>query len=344
VFKVLKPHIPACFAEDMEFLQELAQWFGTRHRDYGFPRHLIPDTFKKVRRLLQHEVDFVREQKTLLEAAVLYQQVSGVRVPRLIPQLSTPTITAMTEEHGSKVTNAAARMQPRQRKKVAEQLLEALVAVPLFAAERESVFHGDPHAGNLLYDSRTGELIIVDWALRERLSREQRRHLGILFLVVSLRDPVGAANEIQALAQRPIRRNSRQARLISDIVHQFLDELPLSRLPTGADVMQLLERVAVNGIRFPASLIMLSKVLLTLDGILRDIAGSDTSMGLAIALLLARHWVTNRQAFRSPIAPGDLAMLPGGALLYGSRLWLRCEQAIMDRMLPKTGMAPEAAR
>ena len=39
VFKVLKPHIPECFAEDMEFLHDLAQWFGTRHREYGFPRH-----------------------------------------------------------------------------------------------------------------------------------------------------------------------------------------------------------------------------------------------------------------------------------------------------------------
>jgi ubiquinone biosynthesis protein len=341
VFKVLKPHIPDCFSEDMEFLHDLAQWFGIRHSEYGFPRNLIPDTFRKVRRVLQHEVDFVREQKTLVEARALYGSIAGVRVPRLIPQLCSPTITAMTEEAGAKVTNVAARMPARRRKHIAEQLLEALVAVPLFAAEKEAVFHGDPHAGNLLYDSRSGELVIIDWALRERLSREQRRHLALLFLVVSLRDPVGAANEIQALTQSPVRRNSRQALLIRETVSGLLDELPLKRLPSGADVMRLLERVAMGGIRFPASLIMLSKVLLTLDGILEDVAGSGNGMGLGIAGLLARHWLTNRKAFRLPLAAKDLLHLQCGAVLYGSRLWVRCEQALVDRLLPPQSGAPE---
>lgn len=61
VFKVLKPHIPEYFSEDMDYLRGLAQYFGNRHHTYGFPPHLIPDTFTKVRRLLQHEVDFARE-------------------------------------------------------------------------------------------------------------------------------------------------------------------------------------------------------------------------------------------------------------------------------------------
>src|SRR6516162_7254570 len=36
VFKILKPHIPEYFAEDMDYLQGLAQYFGDRHRAYGF--------------------------------------------------------------------------------------------------------------------------------------------------------------------------------------------------------------------------------------------------------------------------------------------------------------------
>jgi len=42
VFKVLKPHIPQYFAEDMDYLQGLAQYFGDRHHTYGFPADLIP--------------------------------------------------------------------------------------------------------------------------------------------------------------------------------------------------------------------------------------------------------------------------------------------------------------
>src|SRR5579862_2435578 len=145
VFKVLKPHIPEYFAEDMDYLQGLAKYFGDRHHTYGFPAHLIPDTFQKVRRLLRQEVNFRREQKTLSEAGALYRSFRKIRVPRVIPLLCTRTVTAMTEERGIKVTNAAARLAPAQRRKLAEQMLEALIAVPLLSSVQDAVFHGDPH-------------------------------------------------------------------------------------------------------------------------------------------------------------------------------------------------------
>jgi ubiquinone biosynthesis protein len=330
VFKVLKPHIPQYFA----------QYFGDRKHSYGFAGQVIPDTFKKVRRLLRHEVNFVREQKTLLEARNLYRSMKGVRVPRLIQPLCTSRITALSEERGIKVTNAAVRLPAARRKKVAEQLIEALIAVPLLAAQEDAIFHGDPHAGNLLYDNRSGELTIIDWALRERLSRDQRRHLALLFLMVSLRDPVGTCNEVLALSQQHIRIASAKGRVVEDLVRRFIDELPVVRLPSGADAMILLERAAIRGIKFPGPLIMLSKVMFTLDGILQDVGGSGSGMGFTIARHVAQHWIANRNEFRSPLMTKDWIILQCSALLYTSRLWLQSEQAIVNRLLPAGATAP----
>ena len=335
VFKVLKPHIPVYFAEDMHLLQDLAHYFGRRHREYGPGARAIPDTFRKVRRLLQHEVDFPREQKTLLEAGALYKDVPKVRVPRVMRPLCTRTITAITEETGTKITDEAARIPPWRRRAVAEQLMEALVAVPLLSPAKYSLFHADPHAGNLLYNGRTGELIIIDWALRERLNREQRRQLALLFLMVVLRDPVGASNAITALAERPVRRSLRKTEVIRDRVRRFLEALPVTRLPSATDSMQLLEDVAFQGIRFPAPLIMLSKVLFTLDGILDDIGGNRASMGMVMARHIARLRLTHPTALRSPLTAGDWVTLQCSALLYSSRLWVRGQQAIVDRLLTR---------
>ena len=332
VFKVLKPHIPEYFAEDMDYLQRLAEYFGDRHHTYGFAPHLIPDTFRKVRRLLRHEVNFSREQKTLVEAGALYRGFPRVRIPQLIQPLCTPTITALTEEPGIKVTSAAARLPDSRRREVAEQLVESLVAVPLFSSMPEAIFHGDPHAGNLLYNNKTRELVILDWALRERLSREQRRHLALLFLMVSLRDPVGTSNEIVALSQPRIRMSSPRGRKVRETVSKFLDALPPSRMPSGADAMRLLERVAINGVKFPSSLIMLSKVMFTLEGILGDIVGADTGMGFTLARHVAQHWIANRSAFRSPLMTRDWLALQCSALLYTSRLWLQWEQGLLNRL------------
>jgi ubiquinone biosynthesis protein len=342
VFKVLKPHIPEYFAEDMDYLQGLAQYFSDREHNYGFPAKLLPDTFKKVRRLLRHEVNFRREQKTLLEAWSLYRSMRGVRVPRLIQPLCTSRITALSEERGIKVTNAAARLPASRRRKVAEQLIEALIAMPLLASQENAIFHGDPHAGNLLYNNRTGELTIIDWALRERLSRDQRRHLALLFLMVTLRDPVGTCNEVLALSQQHIRSTSPKGKMVGQFVATFLGELPV--VPSGVDAMLLLERLAMKGVKFPGPLIMLSKVMFTLDGILGDIGGSDSGLGFAIARHVAQHWISNRKEFRSPLRTRDWVTLQCSALLYTGRLWLQCEQAILDRLLPAASTAPVATR
>jgi ubiquinone biosynthesis protein len=333
VFKVLKPHIPEYFTEDMEYLQGLAEYFGDRHHTYGFAPQLIPDTFRKVRRLLRHEVNFTREQKTLTEAAALYRAFPGVHIPRVIESLCTPTITALTEEKGVKITSAAAGLTAPRRRRVAEQLVETLVAVPLFSSAEEAIFHGDPHAGNLLYDNKTGELVILDWALRERLSRRQRRHLALLFLMVTLRDPVATFNEVLALSQHPVRATSTCGRAIRESVTKFLDAMPPTRMPSGADAMRLLERAAVGGIKFPSSLIMLSKVMFTLEGILGDIVGSDMGMGFTIARHVAQHWIANRSAFRSPLQTRDWLALQFSAMLYTSRVWVQWEQTILNRLL-----------
>lgn len=334
VFKVLKPHIPEYFAEDMDYLQKLSEYFGDQHHTYGFPHRLIPDTFEKVRRLLRHEMNFRREQKTLLEASRLYRNVRGVRVPRVIRQLCAEQITALTEEPGIKVTSAAARLSPERRRRIAEQLVEALVAYPLLSAEENVVFHGDPHAGNILYDRRSGQMTLIDWALQERLSRGQRRHLVLLFAMLALRDSVGTSTEVLALSQRKAGKDRSQNEIVAQTVGKFLEELPLAQLPNMVDAMQLLERVAFAGVRFPKSLIMLSKVMFTLDGILGDVGASGSGRGFTIARHLTQQWLSDRKAFQSPILAKDWITLQCSALLYSSRLWMRWEQAMLDRWLP----------
>jgi len=177
-------------------------------------------------------------------------------------------------------------------------------------------------------------MTLIDWALQERLSRGQRRHLVLLFAMLVLRDSVGTCAEVLALSQRRKPSATSQRDMVAQTVANFLEELPLARLPSMVDAMQLLERAAMAGVRFPQSLIMLSKVMFTLDGILTDIGGASSGMGLTIARRLTERWFSDRKAFRSPLLAKDWVTLQCSALLYSSRLWIRWEQAMLDRFLP----------
>lgn len=346
VFKVLKPHIPSCFAEDMDLLQQLSSFLASRHDEYGFSSPAVPETFAEVRQFLEREVDFPREQATLVDAARIYSTVPHVRVPRLVGALCATGITAITEEEGIKVTGAFLRASAKRRSHVAEQLVEALIAVPLFSTEEDAIFHADPHAGNLLYNERTGDLVILDWALTERLSREQRRNIIFLAVMTALRDPGGVCLAIHALSQNAGGCAQSRDWMIRECVAQCLDKLPSTGVPGSLDAMRLLDRIARDTVRFPAALLMFRKVMFTLDGVLSDIAQIRTDVVLA-RYLLAR-WTASLGMFRPLLLPSDWLAIEWSLLNSGSRLWIQTSlnllgivERIAGRYLPPR--APAAA-
>ena len=331
VLKVLKPHIPECFAEDMKILQNLADFFGERTQA-GFSSAVIPDTFSKIRQHLQREVDFPGEQAALVEAGKQFAPLKGVRVPKLIPQLCTARLTAMSEEDGVKVTSAALHMTEKRRTQVARQMVEALVAFPMLSRQANAMFHADPHAGNLLYDRKTGELVLLDWALAEHLNRDQRRRLMLLFVAVALRNSAAASHQIQELSELAIAAGSRESALIRETVDRSMAELPMVKLPKAIDAMTLLEAVALAGVRFPSSLVMFSKVLFTLDGILSDIRGSTTTAEFTIAQYLLRRWVRRPFSVGLPLTVTDWLGVECSLVLYGGRLGVGLEEAVADKI------------
>jgi ubiquinone biosynthesis protein len=331
VFKVMKPHIPACFAEDMRILAQLAKYVGSKTSEYGFAQRLLPETFSDVRRLLEHEVRFSREQATLVKASRIYGSMLRVRVPRVVPALCTSKITAMTEERGTKVTDAVARLPEWRRARVSELLIEAFLAAPIFSSDKEAMLHADPHAGNLLYDKRTGELVILDWALTEHVSLEERRHLALLFLFTALRDPGGIFDQIQALSRGGARRKGAQAKIIRGCVENFIAQLPLTRVPGAADALGLLEAIAMKGVRLPAPLIMLRKVLFTLDGVQHDIGDPEVSTISIVARLAVQRGFTGWKGLGSMLSLKDWLAVESSTLLYSSRVCWQGAQAFLAR-------------
>ncbi len=320
VFKVLKPHIASCFAEDMMILERLAGFLARRYRQHRTRFSGLAETLIEIRLLLQHEVDFRREQATLAKALGAYRSLPGVRVPRLIPELSTNIITALSHENGVKVTTACRRpAMPRAR--LAERLAQTLVAVPLLSLQEEAIFHADPHAGNLLYDQRRGELVILDWALAEPLTRHQRRQVLMLALMVTLRDEDGMRQAIDRLRQHRAADDEAQSDLIRERVRSFLAALPLFRLPGPLDAMRLLDDAARAGVRFPASLLMLRKAWFTLDGVIEDVAGTPARLNALIAGYALRHWAATGAAVWSLLSMRDWMALEWSTLTFATRVW-----------------------
>jgi ubiquinone biosynthesis protein len=322
VFKVLKPHIPSCYAEDMKILGQLAQYLVRKHRTAGTHLGRLAETLTEIRLLLEREVDFPREQATLANALSEYRSLRGVRVPQVIPRLSTATITALTFEEGKKVTDV--RVVPAKlRLSVADRLARALLAVPALSREKNSIFHADPHAGNLLYDRRRNELVILDWALTERLTRRQRKNVVLLVLMMMLRDAEGMAKAIEELCQLRAAGNRAQVCDIRKHIDHLLDTLPLTELPGPMDAMRLLDKIALEGIHFPASLLMFRKASFTLEGVVEDVAGARVRLNSLMANHTLANWKDTVACLFSLLSVRDWVALDWSALTFTSRVSAR---------------------
>jgi ubiquinone biosynthesis protein len=338
VFKVLKPHIASCYAEDMKMLGQLAQHLARKHRAAGIQLGRLAETLTEIRLLLQHEVDFPREQATIANALSEYRSLRGVRVPLLIPSLSAATITALTFERGKKVTDV--RVLPSKvRVNLAERLAKALLAVPALSREKDSIFHADPHAGNLLYDRKSNELVILDWALTERLTRKQRKDVVLLVMMMILRDAAGMSKAIEDLCQVRAKEDQAQARSIRKHVDRLLDDLPMTQLPGFMEAMRLLDEIALEGIRFPAALLMFRKASFTLEGVVEDIAGSRVRLDTLTTSHVLANWRGTVASFFSLLSPGDWVALDWSALTLTSRMLI---QAMFRPLNWLPGLSPKA--
>ena len=159
------------------------------------------------------------------------------------------------------------------------------------------------------------ELVILDWALAERLNLESRRQLVLLSVRMTLRNPEGVRQAIGDLALSADSRNHAHLGVIESCVQRFFEQLPPDASPGTLDAMRLLDRIALEGVHFPPPLFLFRKIVLTLDGVLYDVAGP----GVRIDDVIAREFLTRCAAslgiFHAPLEWKDIVAIEWNALV-----------------------------
>jgi ubiquinone biosynthesis protein len=332
VFKVLKPGIEAALAEDLELLGEVGAWLDARCRHYGLPSIEYEATFAQVRDLLRREVHLDAEQAHLAEARGLNRDAAVV-VPEVFP-LSTPRLTAMERVDGRKVTEVAG-LPAAARRDLAGLVARTLVGEPIWSPAADALFHADPHAGNLLA-SDDGRLAILDWSLVGRLGRERRTRLTRILLAAAGLDAAAVLTAVDELAEA-LPDEAALRRVVDDA---------LLRLVRGARpgldwLTGLLDAAVLEaGARFGAELILFRKVVLTVEGVVADIA-LDVTLDQAVAAaflarlgletaprLVALPWCRD---VPSGLSNADLAQALTAAPLIGARCWALLWRASLDK-------------
>ncbi len=214
VFKVIKPEARDFLEEELELWPNLGDALKSICKEKKLPVLEFSDPLNETAQMVAQEVNLRVEQENLKIMSNNYLDSRQARVPHLLPWC-TDKVTSMERIEGLCVGDLL-KAPIDIRREIAERIFNSLIAAPFWQNKEKTIFHGDPHAGNLLVD-KDGKIVPLDWSLTVALNRKERElFIEIMFaglkkdkhrLVRALKKIGkyrGVKNEINSVVERSI--------------------------------------------------------------------------------------------------------------------------------------------
>jgi len=223
---------------------------------------------------------------------------------------------------GSKVTDHHLDGHCNQHE-LAELVMRALIARPMFSLASRPLFHGDPHAGNLFLTDEN-RLGILDWSLVGSVNHEERIAIAQIIQHAVMLEPTGIAAVLESLSPR--KRADRRA--LVGVIEQAINRVRQGVLPGLSWLVKLLDdAVHSAGLRVGADLMVLRKSLHTLEGVVAEVAGSPFRIDDVLLTDFLWHFATEwPRRFVAPAQSRDFATRLSNLDL--ARTWLASPLAL----------------
>jgi ubiquinone biosynthesis protein len=271
ICKVVKPYVLTYLPQDLSIIDGLADYFARQHEFYELGPIPLAEMFREIKRSLTDEIKTVEEQHNLSRAREYYRGNEKILVPELFP-LSNEHVTMMEFVHGEKIA-AAFPGDAKKRAVMARRFSDALTFDVIFSPKEESLFHGDPHAGNVFHVADDPKdpyrLALLDWGVCGTFPRKERMELVQLMLGVQLRDAKRLRNNVDALLEHGLPKSPEQLRRIDAVISQVLTPKP-SRSSFDA-LGDLLMGLIEEGHATKFNLNLFIKSQITIAGILAEL-------------------------------------------------------------------------
>lgn len=285
VFKILKPNIEERLALELALLERVGHDLDQRCEELQIPQLDYGETFQQIQQKLRYEIRLDQEQRHLVRAAEFYADEPGVQIPALF-DACTPRVTAMEFVCGEKVTDHRLTC-PQAKRQLSKLLIKSLIAKPIFAKGSHSLFHSDPHAGNLFF-TEDQRLAILDWSLVGSLKDRERIAMGQITLNAMMLRGDRIVAQLEELDERG--RVDRPA--LEKVVQEWLQRVRHGRLPGFSWLTGMLdEAVHTARLGVAADLMLFRKSLHTLEGVVTEVGAEGSYLDEVLFVEFLVHFL-----------------------------------------------------
>lgn len=260
VVKVQRDGVRERARADLEILEALAK-LAERHSTLLRPYQPVA-LARQFRRTLRRELDFTYERRNLDGFAQRFAADPTVRFPASVPELSTKSVLTMERLRGIGAADTAALRASGQDLGEFARRGAAMYLAMIF---RDSVYHADPHPGNLLLLD-DGAVGVLDCGMVGRIDGTLRQQVEAMLFAAVEQDAGELTEVVLRLGNAPI-DTDRQG--LAAELDEFLGDFvghSLHDLDASAALQSLFDLVRRYGIVLPAPLSLLLRTLLVLDG------------------------------------------------------------------------------
>lgn len=296
VVKVQRPNIREQIVEDLEALEEVAE-FMDAHTELG-KRYEFGNMLSGLRKSLLQELDFKTEANNLVMFAENLREFEHIVIPEPVLDYTTSRVVTMEYIPGKKITEVSPlRLMEIDGPGLADELFRAYLQQILV----DGVFHADPHPGNVFLtdDER---IALLDLGMVARLMTSF--HDNLLRLLLSISEGRGedaAETAIKMGEPKPGFNRAEFVHRVSELVAENADA-NLSRIDAGQVTLEITKIAADCWFRLPSEFTMIAKALLNLDRVVYTL---DPDFNPNAVIRERATEILQRTVLKS-LAPGNL--------------------------------------
>ena len=280
--KVRRPHVVEQMTQDLALIRQAVALVGLTRATDGIKLSL-DDLVTELERTTRQELDFCVEQHNLVRFRQFLDDQPGVESPRPYPHLSSDDVLVMDFVEGPMINDVPAlRAMGLDPAKLGQRLAESFVTQIV----DNGFFHADPHPGNILV--RGDDIVWIDLGMVGQLSALERALIGRMFRAVAENDPYALMEALLGAvrSEGPVNHG----RLLSQLGNLLVSytTVNLADINVGSALMDVFGVLQTQNLALPPSFTLLARGMVTIEGVLVDIA-PDTSVIDIIAAHVKRR-------------------------------------------------------
>ena len=337
VVKVRRPGAAEQVDEDLKLLHSLAS--TASHRWEFANQYDVVGLVQEFDQSLRAELDYLHEGHNAERFARNFESESTVQIPRMFWETTTSRVLTQERIHGIKITDQAA-LDAAGIDRAALSKQGARIFLKMVF--EDGFFHADLHPGNLFIEEG-GNIGLIDFGMVGSVDEQTRGELGLLLSGMISQDSDRIADALLELgaSQQPVDRAALR-RDLEHLLSQFADQ-PLSAIPLGPLVSDVLSIVRRYHLVLPSNLMLLLKTMVMTEGM---VAQLDPSFNLVEALtpyverLMLQQYSPAAWARRLGKTIPDLAWLATEFPQHLRRLMGELERGTLKFDIQPTGLDP----